>query len=93
MRLWRWIKTNQDHSGAAKFAYDDLRQLLLYQNWSSPWAAPIVPHLAPLGNINLFEGGQITVQPVVGLSGYGGVVPGQVVLQPLQSMSASSGGL
>lgn len=93
MHLWWFKKTKQDHSGAEKFAYVDKRQLLLFQNYASPFAAPIVKNLAYMKNLNVLQGGMINVFPTVGLSGYGGVVSGQIVLQPLQNMNASSGGL
>lgn len=92
-RLWGFRKTKQDHSGAEKFAYKDFRQRLLYQNIASPWGAPIVKNLAPMQFIKVFQGPNIMVNPAVLTSGYGGLVAGQVMLQPLQDQSASSGGL
>ena len=93
MHLWFFKKTKQDRSGAEKFAYVDRRQLLLFQQTASPFAAPIVKNLRPIGNINPVEGGLLASRPATLSSGYGGIVSGQMVLQPLQDMSIGSGGV
>ena len=93
MKLWHFRKSKQDHSGAEKFAYVSNLQKLLFQNYSSPFAAPICKNLRPISPLLILQGPNILALPTVGRSGYGGLVSGTIILQPLQPASASSGGL
>lgn len=94
MALWFWKKTRTPGDDTrGRDAYHDNRQLLFYQQWASAFDAPIVKNMAAIKNINLFQGPQIMVAPAVGISGYGGIVAGQSLFQPLQDNPSSSGGL
>lgn len=90
--LWGWKNTPQaGEDTQLRKAYVDNRQLLLFQQVSSPFAAPIVKNMAPIMTIALEQRPISVVGPAVTTQGYGGIVPGQLYLQPLQS--DSSGGL
>lgn len=90
MALWFWKRTKQPGEDTkGRYAYHDNRQLLLMQAWSSPFAAPICKNLAYMGTPALFQGPQIMVNPAVLVAGYGGIVTGGIVLQPLNDSGSS----
>lgn len=96
MALWTFKRTRQAQEDTAeRKAYVDFRQLLLYQQFASPYDAPIVKNLAYMKSIQAEQMPTVIQGPGVLTSGYGGVVVGQQILQPLQNagVGTSSGGL
>jgi hypothetical protein len=95
MALWSFRKTKIAQADTAKkYAYVSNLQTLLFQNYASPFAAHIVKNMRPIGNINPLQGPYTVLgQPATLQTGYGGVVTGTMIFQPLQNQSTSSGGL